>query len=154
MSNGLTFDLLSDGCVARYIKPSHIVNGIINAAAFDLRDGPPPESYVSFFKVEGESVHSKFLCGYKIVGSRFRGGLKSSSAIALLEVKECLEQVNDEEQDLIEFKDQDLPHCGLYYLTNNLVKIQEIKTTLGFLAQDNLESISKIKSKMVQIETK
>lgn len=78
----------------------------------------------------------------------------NNSAIALLGIEECLEEVNDESQDLIEFKDQDLPHCGLYYLTENLVKIQEVKTTLGFLAQSNFKKTSDIKNEMAQIEAK
>lgn len=137
---------MNKGYVSRFLKPSLIdADNSINAAAFDLRDRSPPEVYVSFYEVTGESVNVRFVSGYNSINQKFDVSNKNNAAIVLLDIFECLEEINDEEKDLITFKPQNLPHCGLFYLTTNLVKIQEIKTTLSFLASQNLKRIREIK---------
>ena len=100
---------------------------------------------LSFYEVTGESVNVRFVSGYNSINQKFDVSNKNNAAIVLLDIFECLEEINDEEKDLITFKPQNLPHCGLFYLTTNLVKIQEIKTTLSFLASQNLKRIREIK---------
>lgn len=134
------------GCVSRLIKPSNINGNIVKATAFDLREVTPPETYVSFFKVGEGNKESKYILGYKSIVSAFKNSLSNNAAIALISIEECLENINDEDEALIEFKEKMLPHCGLYYLTSNLSKINEIKTTLAYLANINVMKVPEVKS--------
>lgn len=111
MNNQLNLSSLVDGNVTRYIKPSLFSNNQILISAFDLRDGTPPETYVSFFKVNSLSQLEmlKEGCGY--IKKRLRN-ISKNGCIFLLDISECLEEVNDEKKPLIEFKPENLPHCG------------------------------------------
>lgn len=144
MSQNLSSRELYCGKLTRYVKPSLLSELSILASAFDLRDGEPPEIYVSFFKVAATSKQAMLTEGFQIIATRMRSGLRKNGAILLLDIEECLQEVNDEDEDLIAFRPAGLPHCGLYYLTDDLSKRQEIKTTLAFLATDNYLRISQL----------
>lgn len=131
-----------DGSASRFIKEKWIKNDFsIDATAFDLRDTPKPETYVSFFIVIGSDNESKFSDSKNKIPKHL---ISQDGAVIILEISECLDEINDElNGDLISFQEEDMPHCGLYYLTNDLQKIVKIKNTLCFLAQENFLKVSK-----------
>jgi hypothetical protein len=124
------------GYASRYIKPRWILNSGISTEAFNLRDGPPPEKYVSHFMADGESNSEIFRHAYQIISKKIDRCIVGG--IAILDVLEALEEVNDEDELLIEFIEQGLPHCGLSFLSKNQQSIQEAKATLCVLAQSKL----------------
>lgn len=132
---------ISTGTTSRLIKKSWVNQEGVQAVAFDLRDRTPPELYVSFSMTSGKNDNEHFQCACGDLSAKLKGGLKGF--IALLDVANCLEEVNDEQSDIICFRDQKLPHCGLYYLTQDLQKIQEAKTTMAYLASERLYEIPK-----------
>lgn len=141
MSKSLvTTSNVEEGTVSRYIKPSFIEDGKILNEAFDLRDRKPPEKYVSFYLVSKNIESDTFIQAMSFLHIV----PKQNGAMILLDVQEVLEEVNDEDDELITFKEKGLPHCGLIYLSNNLTKIQEIKTTLSYLATNNFKYIKQI----------
>ncbi len=136
--------LLVNGIVSRYVKPLFLGNNFtISPDLFDLRDGKPPEEFVSFFKVNEDNKEKNFSSAIDCLP--FTPSL--NGAMILLDVEESLEEVNDEEDNIISFTEQRLPHCGLIYLTTNLTKIQEAKTTLSYLATNRFSFIKDIKAK-------
>ncbi len=142
MSNELitTFHL-NHGTVSRYAKPSFIGGHTISPVLFDLRDRTPPEKFVSFYKVAEESEEERFISAVNYLTI----APKPNGAIVLLDIKKSLDEVNDEDKDIVSFTEQNLPHCGLMYLTTNLTKIQEAKTTLSYLASERFRLIKHIK---------
>lgn len=142
-------DLIVDGVASRYIKPSCYKKNDpfqgadeIDVSAFDLRDRQPPELFVSFHLTAGVNDEARLVDAHAIISkkiSNIRNG-----AIALLDVAECLEEVNDEPLELIAFRERNHPHCGLFYLSENLVKIQEAKTTMCYLARRRMSRVSEI----------
>ncbi|MBO0142242.1 hypothetical protein JZX87_13830 [Agrobacterium sp. Ap1] len=127
---------ISSGTASRYIKPAWLGEaGDIQPIAFDLRDCAPPETYVSFFLTQGNDEEEHFEVAFALIRRRIR---IKSGAVILMDIAECLEEVNDEDQPIISFRDQKLPHCGLFYHTPDLTKITEAKTTLCFLARERI----------------
>lgn len=126
---------INEGNASRYIKPRWVSNGILSTIAFDLRMGTPPESYVSHFMAAGVGSEC-FMSAYEIISAKMEKCHQGS--IALLNVSEALDEVNDEPVPFIKFVEKGLPHCGLVYVTNNLAQIQEAKATLSLLAQRNM----------------
>lgn len=130
------------GMASRYVKPSFVESSTILNEAFDLRDRTLPEKFVSFNLLNKSDENSMFhesIHFLKITP-------KENGAIIILDIKEALEEVNDEIENIIEFIDKILPHCGLVYLSKNLTKIQEAKTTLSYLAKDRFRFIKDIKN--------
>jgi len=130
-----------EGILSRYMKPSFVNNEyFIDTVGFDLRERTPPERYVSFYKVEKENDEENYISAI----SCLKITPKNNGAIILLDVAESLIEVNDEDEDIIHFIEAGLPHCGMSYLTNDLTKIQEAKTTLSFLALNKRKYIRDI----------
>lgn len=150
MSNDLTIEKnILDGILSRYIKPSCIKGDAISNEAFDLRNGKPPETFVSFFKIENNTDENMFInANYCIKFEK-----KPAGAIILLDVANVLEEVNDEGEDIIKFFEEKLPHCGLIYLVKDTVKVQEAKTTLSYLAKKRFRLIQNIEHKKDMIIT-
>lgn len=142
MSKDLINNNIYEGIASRYIKPSCIENNKILDDSFDLRDGKPPETFVSFFKIDLDEEQNMFIAADScIVITK-----KPNGIITLLDIKITLEEINDEDDDIVCFKEQRLPHCGLIYLVKDLTKIQEAKTTLSFLATKKFRRIKDINS--------
>jgi hypothetical protein len=136
MSSGrLISGMISSGNASRYIRPTWFNNGFLSTEAFDLRVGPPPESYVSHFMTKGIGIEC-FASAYEIISGKIKKCHQGS--IAVLNVSEALAEVNDDVDPFIKFVDKGLPHCGLIYVTKDQVQIQEAKATLRFLAQKNI----------------
>lgn len=135
---------ITEGTTSRYLKLSWLKpNGEVLPTAFDLRDKTPPETYVSFFMTcHGDSL-TQARSALAIVKKRMPN-IKENGAIALLNIAICLEQINDEPLPLVSFHERGLPHCGLVYLTEDITKTLEAKTTLSFLAQENLYKINEL----------
>lgn len=138
----ITNTYLINGIVSRYVKPSFLGdNYTISPELFDLRDGVPPEKFVSFYKVNEDSEEKEFMSAVDCLPFK----PSSNGAMILLDVEASLVEVNDEDDDIISFTKQKLPHCGLNYLTNDITKIQEAKTTLSYLASDKYSFVKNIK---------
>lgn len=134
---------VEDGPVSRFIKPSwYSREDGVQTTAFDLRT-EPPEEYISFSLTVGSSDDEHFHCALSDLSSRLKYELKGF--IALMRIEVCLSNVNDETSPIIEFREEKLPHCGLYYVTENLQKILEAKSTLAFLANERLREIPRKK---------
>ncbi len=143
MSGGeLTCKTIDNGNASRYIKSRWIKDGILLTEAFDLREGDPPETYVSHFMVQGASQAELFKSAYAIIATRIIKCNKGS--IAILDIKKALVEVNDEAEPFIKFVEKSLPHCGLVYLTQNQEDIQEAKATLCLLAGKMLVAAQEI----------
>jgi len=106
--------------------------------AFDLRT-EPPEKYISFSLTTGDSEEEHILCAVTDLSRRLKYDLKGF--IALMKIEVCLASINDEDIPIIEFREENRPHCGMYYVTQNLQKILEAKSTLAFLATEQLHKI-------------
>ncbi len=142
INNNLDSSMMTAGSASRFIKPRWIINGCITTEAFDLRDGNPPETYVSFFLVERGSADKELRSGYKMLSEIIPECTKWS--ISIIEIEEALSEINDEDTPFICFKEKGIPHCGLIYLTNAQEKILEIKATLCVLAQKKVNSTRQI----------
>lgn len=130
---------ITQGYAARLIKNTWITEGKIASEAFDLRGGDPPELYVSHVLAPGNTESERFKVGLKNIRARMptaRGNL------ALLLIEEALSDVNDDEA-LICFLERGVPHCGLFFLTADSLKIVEVKSTLCFLAKKRVRKIAK-----------
>ena len=150
MSQNLTSISMHSGNVSRYIKPSFIKDGKILNEAFDLRDRTPPEKFVSFYKIEKNEISLMFTSALVFI----KMTISPNGLITILDIEEVLEFINDEDKDIIAFSEQSLPHCGLEYLTNNLTKILEAKTTLSYLAQQKYSFIKDIEKDITKLELK
>lgn len=130
---------VEEGPASRFIKPSwYSREDGVKPTAFDLRT-EPPEEYISFSLTVGSSDEEHFQCALSDLSRRLRYELKGF--IALMSIEVCLSNVNDEASPIIEFREERLPHCGLYYVTENLQKILEAKSTLAYLANEKLREI-------------
>jgi hypothetical protein len=139
---------LKNGNASRYIKPRWLRSGKLSTEAFDLRDGPPPETYVSHFLVDGKNNEEIMRSAYLHISSRI--SLCETGSIAILNIAEALSEVNDEIENIIDFLEKNLPHCGLIYKTANQPQIQEAKATLCFLASKKLASAQLISQKIAK----
>lgn len=135
---------IAAGSASRYIKPRWVQGGKLSTEAFDLRDGTPPEAYVSHFLVNENSLEENFNSAHTIISKKITDCRKGG--VAILEIFEVLAEVNDEAEPFIEFTEQGLPHCGLVYLTAQQEKIQEAKATLCLLAEKKLTSVKSIET--------
>ena len=135
MSRGqLVCENINKGNASRYIRPAWFKGGKLSTEAFDLREGPPPESYVSHFMVAGIGIEC-FTSAYNIISAKIKC---EQGSIAMLDIFEALAEVNDEDEPFIKFIEKGLPHCGLIYVTTSQSNIQEVKATLCFLAKKKL----------------
>lgn len=135
---------MKTGSASRYIKPSWLEQGFLSSEAFDLRDGSPPETYVSHFLVHDSEKSSAFVLAHSIISKKLKNCL--SGSIAIIEIAEALEEVNDNRElmPFIDFVEKNLPHCGLVYLTTDQENIQEAKATLCVLAEKRISSVINI----------
>lgn len=133
MSNGnLVEKNIIQGDASRYIKPRWLISGKLSTEAFDLREGDPPETYVSHFILTEGSWSEKLKSAHSIISARI--SKCNAGSIAIIDIEEALDVVNDEAEPFIIFIEKGLPHCGLIYITPDQQKIQEVKATLCFLA--------------------
>lgn len=136
--------IMTAGSASRFIKPSWIKDGRITTEAFDLREGNPPETYVSFFLLEPAPPSEQLRAAYEILSITISKYSKWS--ISIIEIEEALREINDGDTPFICFKEKRAPHCGLVYLTDAREIILEIKATLCVLAQRNINSVRQIRS--------
>lgn len=141
---------ITTGKASRYIKPRWLVSGNLSTEAFDLREGSPPETYVSHFMVSGNDDTELFKSAYNIISTKITKC--HVGAIAILDVPETLAEINDDEEPFIDFIEQGLPHCGLIYVTKSQEDIQEAKATLCFLAQRKIRSAKDIADTLTVIK--
>lgn len=135
---------LLEGDASRYFKLDWIKDGRVAGEAFDLRQGEHPETYVSHFLVEGDGALAKYRSAYEIIHKRMRGGTSGklrplNGGISLLSIEQVLEEVNFD-SPLVQYRGEGLPHCGLYYLTENARDRNEAKATLCYMAGQNMMS--------------
>lgn len=82
---------ISNGNASRHIKPRWFVADKLSTEAFDLRDGDPPETYVSHTMADGECLDDQFRSAY--IGISRRRNCRNGS-IAILKVTEALRRVS------------------------------------------------------------
>lgn len=124
---------VNSGNASRFIKEKWLTHDKkVGPSAFDLRE-TPPETYVSFFLVSGHDEVSQLDAAYQIMQTK-NAFKNKPGALVVLKISKCLEEINDEDERIISFKDERIPHCGLHYHTDNDQKVLEAKNTLCFLA--------------------
>ncbi|MGZ8157545.1 MAG: hypothetical protein ACXWT4_01915 [Methylobacter sp.] len=135
---------IDSGNASRFIKKKWLNGQIVSPSAFDLRDKTPPETYVSFYLVEGNDHISRLDKACETIQTRtpFKN---QPGAVIVLKIKTCLEEINDEAEKIITFKDETVPHCGLHYLTSDIQKVVEAKTVLCLLATECIRRLEKRK---------
>lgn len=145
MTTLVQYPTLTEGNASRFLRKKWITDEPrITPAAFDLRERTPPESYVSFFIVDGVSDEDRKLSAINVIGARLDLN-QQDGAITILEISECLDKINGEDINLISFRDEALPHCGLYYLSKDAAAILEAKTILCLIAKKKLYKLQKAK---------
>ena len=120
------------GNVTRYCKPSSLENGIPNQSAFEKRQG---EKYLSvywleFFQKQTDKENiietrnymeqeTRFKC--KANGSFAVLNIEQSKEYILEEIREQLEDDVEELSEVISYKAEKLPHCGIYHDADDLL---------------------------------
>ncbi len=120
-----------NGIASRLAKSRWLMNDSVSSEAFDLRDGTPPETYVSFFMCQVTHLSQIEAKAVSEIGTRI--SIRKGNRIMLIDVAEALDEVNHE-AEIISFLPKGLPHCGLFYLTDDAESIVEAKATLSLLA--------------------
>lgn len=139
---------ITQGNASRFIHEKWLNNAIILPIAFDLRNLKSGlEKYVSFSLVTGSNDNELLEEAHKEMQKK--QSLKNNpGAVIVLNVETCISEINDFECKIISFKDEILPHCGLYYETSDLTEITEAKNILCLLAK---ERIKHLKSNLIPI---
>lgn len=119
----------------RYAKPTSITDGNISHSLFSLRDGTPPEQYLSLFHSSSHDITSQIqdACEYF---SNLKFKLKNKSGFIKIDMTLAEQTINkDSNEKKISFKDEGYPHIGLYYHTENIVDIARLYTTLEICSE-------------------
>ena len=131
----------------RYVKPSYIRDGEVGEEIFQLReDRSPPEEYISFFHSVGTTTGEK-INDVKLILRKRDFKFKKTSGFLLLNAVEACDEINIT-REIISFREEAYPHYGMYYMSKDIIDIQEAKTILLYhnelyLNKDSLEITSK-----------
>ena len=133
----------------RYVKPSYIVNGEVGEEIFQLReDRSPPEEYISFFHSKKATIDEK-INDIRLILEKRKFKIKKTSGFIFLNILNALEDINAT-NDIILFKEEDYPHYGMYYVSDEDMDIQEAKTILLYhyelYLNANLEKVVSVKA--------
>ncbi len=121
----------------RYVKPSHMKNGMITDELFQLReDRSPPEDYISFFYSKSTKASQKITDIKKLLGYK---KFSPSCGFIFLNPNEALKEINITNK-IIDFKEESYPHYGMYYISDDDMDITEAKTMLMYLSNLYLNS--------------
>ena len=131
----------------RYVKPSYINNGEVGEEIFQLReDRSPPEEYISFFHSTKRTI-DEMLNDIKLILEERNFNIKKTSGFLLLNVPSVLSEINTTKEILL-FKEESYPHYGMYYISDDIMEIQEAKTILLYhyelYLNQNLEELSTV----------
>jgi len=127
----------------RYVKPSYIDQGDVGEEIFQLReDRTPPEEYISFFHSIKTTINEK-IDEVKLILKTRKFKIKKTSGFLLLNALDALMEINIT-KEIISFKEKKYPHYGMYYLSEDIVDIQEAKTILLYNSELylNLEQLT------------
>lgn len=118
---------------------------------FDLKDGKPPETYVSFFSGIG-TERSNRVCDaiHKAIG---RYTPSASGNAAEMFVPKVLETVNRRKL-IIGFHDAGEPHYGMKYVSQEMRDIVFAKTLLCSIAESNIADYGHCESLAASLEHK
>lgn len=118
---------------------------------FDLKDGKPPETYVSFFSGIG-TERSNRVCDaiHKAIG---RYTPSASGNAAEMFVPKVLETVNRRKL-IIDFHAAGEPHYGMTYVSQELRDIVFAKTLLCSMAESNITNYGHCESLTASLEHK
>ena len=131
--------------LVRYVKPSYIVNGETGDEIFQLReDRSPPEEYISFFHSTKITINEK-IDNVKLIFKKNGFRIKKTSGFLFLNAYDALKDINNIKQ-IISFKEEGYPHYGMYYLSEDIIDIQEAKTILLYNSELHLNKDYDIKS--------
>ncbi|MEA5469962.1 hypothetical protein [Spirulina sp. 06S082] len=123
----MTESEIESGNVARYCKPSSLENGVPDKSAFEKRKG---EQYLSvyrleFFQKQTEKENIAEVRNY--MEKKIRFNCKSNGSFAVLNIEQSKEYILEELSEIISYKEEGLPHCGLYHNTDDFL-IAELLT--------------------------
>ncbi len=131
MSDKYIANILNDEhrFLIRYVKPSYINQGEVGEEIFQLReDRTPPEEYISFFHSTKKSINEK-IDATKLILKKRNFKITKTSGFLLLNTLDAVEDINIT-KEIISFKKECYPHYGMYYLSEDVMDIQEAKTIL------------------------
>lgn len=110
---------IENGHVTRYCRPRYLENGIVKSSAFEKREG---ETFLSvhlldFFQKETEIKNVLEVEAYM----KIRFNLKPNGSFAVIDIQQSKEYIFEEESLEISYREENLPHCGIYYDADDLV---------------------------------
>ncbi|AAZ28142.1 hypothetical protein [Colwellia psychrerythraea] len=121
----------------RYVKPSYIVDNEPTDESLQLReDRLPPEEYLSFFQSTSSVLPERYQDFIKLMKQK-EFTMAKTSGIMHINSEDVESQVNVPRR-LIEIKDCNRPHYGLYFCSEKEEDVIEAKTMLLFLAEFEL----------------
>ena len=113
----------------RYVKPSYISNREVGEEIFQLReDRSPPEEYISFFHSKRISNNER-INDVRLILKKRGFKIKQTSGFLSLNALNALIEINTT-KEIITFREENYPHYGMYYISDDIVDIQEAKTIL------------------------
>lgn len=118
-------------------------------AWFDLKDGVPPEKYVSFFSGSGVDTSNR-VCDaiFQAIG---RYTPAPSGNAAEMFVPKVLETVN-RRKEIVRFHQAGAPHYGMTYISQDNRDILFAKTVLCSIAESNMTAYGHCESLTASIE--
>lgn len=121
----------------RYVRPSYIDGNVPTDESLQLRDDrPPPEEYLSFFQCTSNILHQRYKDFIELMKAK-KFTMAKKSGIIHISSNDVESQVNVPRK-LVEIKDCNKPHYGLYFCSEKEEDIMEAKTMLLFLAEFEL----------------
>jgi hypothetical protein len=105
---------IETGNVTRYCKPRDLQDGIVQSSAFEKRE---KDTFLSvhlleFFQKETELENVLQIKAYMEAGNF---NLKSNGCFAVVNIQQSKEYITEKESLEISYREEELPHCGIYY---------------------------------------
>ncbi|MBE9200778.1 MULTISPECIES: hypothetical protein [unclassified Nodularia (in: cyanobacteria)] len=115
------------GNVTRYCKPSSLENGIVQSSAFEKRS---TEKYLSVYLLEFFQKETEIKNVIEVITyMRTKTGFicKANGSFAVINIQQSKEYIFEEISLKISYKEQNLPHCGIFHDADDLL-IAELLT--------------------------
>jgi hypothetical protein len=112
---------IENGNVTRYCNPSSLQNGVPKSSAFLRRRG---ENYLSVYLLEFFQTITEVdsVIEVKIYMTEKIGFIcKPSGSFAVLNIQQSKEYILEEISSEISYKDENLPHCGIFHDADDLL---------------------------------
>ncbi len=109
------------GNITRYCKPSTIKNNRLKPSAFELRSN---ENYLSAYLLEyfGHGKEKENVKAAKRFMEEVNNfSFRNNSGFAVLDIEHTKQQMMENASQEIRFKEEKLPHCGIFSNGDDLV---------------------------------